>query len=143
MQEINRMDVFPTQDQVPSNMAIAGPLEQKEYLINGELKMWAGPVQEVFSPVRIKNGGAVEKVRLGSFPVLGEKESFEALDAAQKAYDLGRGIWPTMPVKKRIEHMLRFTKMMKEQRSDVVKLLMWEIGKSYKDSEKEFDRTVE
>jgi len=32
---------------------------------------------------------------------------------------------------------------MKEVRAEVVKLLMWEIGKSLTDSEKEFDRTVD
>ncbi|HEY1040614.1 MAG TPA: NADP-dependent glyceraldehyde-3-phosphate dehydrogenase [Bacteroidia bacterium] len=143
MENKNYLDVFPTQEQIPANMLIGKQLDQKQYLVNGELKEWRGAVQEVFSPVCIKNGNALEKVRLGSFPVLGEKESFEALEAAQQAYNLGRGEWPTMPVKKRIEHMLRFTKMMKEQRSEVVKLLMWEIGKSFKDSEKEFDRTVE
>ncbi len=30
-----------------------------------------------------------------------------------------------------------------EKKAEVVKLLMWEIGKSYADSVKEFDRTVE
>src|ERR1700740_3302081 len=100
MSEIEKsLDVFPTKDQIPADMALAGQLEQKEYLVNGELKTWTGTVQDVFSPVRVKNNGAIEKVRLGSFPILGEKESFEALDAAQKAYDLGRGEWPTMPVK--------------------------------------------
>jgi glyceraldehyde-3-phosphate dehydrogenase (NADP+) len=100
-------------------------------------------VQDVFSPVCVKANDQYIRKRLGSFPILGEKESFEALAAAQQAYDLGRGEWPAMPVKKRIEHMLRFVKMIKEQRSNVVKLLMWEIGKSFNDSEKEFDRTVE
>jgi glyceraldehyde-3-phosphate dehydrogenase (NADP+) len=33
--------------------------------------------------------------------------------------------------------------MMKEERELIVRLLMWEIGKTRKDSEKEFDRTVE
>ncbi len=139
----NKTDVFPTEDQVPANMALTAQLEQKEYLVNGELKTWGGPVQEVFSPVYIKENNKLSRKRLGSFPILGEKESFEVLEAAQKAYDLGRGAWPTMPVKKRIEYMLQFTKMMKEQKNNVVKLLMWEIGKSYKDSEKEFDRTIE
>ena len=32
---------------------------------------------------------------------------------------------------------------MREQRTAVVKLLMWEIGKNLKDSEKEFDRTCD
>lgn len=134
---------FPTQAEIPANMDLTEELNQKEYLINGELKTWSGEVQKVFSPVCINNNNTLARKKLGSFPVLGEKESFEALDAAQKAYNLGRGEWPTMSVKKRIEHLLKFTKLMKEQRSNVVKLLMWEIGKSFKDSEKEFDRTVE
>jgi glyceraldehyde-3-phosphate dehydrogenase (NADP+) len=134
---------FPTESEIPKELLLAEQLEQKEYLINGELKIWSGPVKEVFSPVCIKEDSGLKRKRLGSYPILGEKESFEALDAAKQAYDLGRGIWPTMPVKKRIECMLKFTKMMKEQRVKVVNLLMWEIGKSHKDSEKEFDRTVE
>ena len=32
---------------------------------------------------------------------------------------------------------------MKSKRDEVVKLLMWEIGKNLNDSEKEFDRTVD
>lgn len=134
---------FPALNNIPENMRLPELLEQKEYLVNGELKQWNGLLQDVYSPVCLKTDKGLERKRLGSFPVLGEKESYEALDAALKAYDLGRGTWPTMPVKKRIEHMLKFTKMMKAQRDKVVKLLMWEIGKTYKDSEKEFDRTVE
>jgi glyceraldehyde-3-phosphate dehydrogenase (NADP+) len=38
--------------------------------------------------------------------------------------------------------MERFVNKMIEKRDEVVKLLMWEIGKNLKDSEKEFDRTV-
>lgn len=134
---------FPQESDIPKEMLLAEQIEQKEYLVNGELKIWNGAVQEIFSPVYIKNETGLKRKRLGSIPTLGEKESFEALDAAKQAYDLGRGVWPTMPIKKRIEHMLIFTKMMIEQKDKVVKLLMWEIGKTYKDSEKEFDRTVE
>jgi len=134
---------FPLESDIPKELFLAEQLEQKDYLVNGELKQWSGAVQEVFSPVYIQDNSGLKRKRLGSFPILGEKESFEALDAAKQAYDLGRGVWPTMPVKKRIEHMLKFTKMMKEQKANVVKFLMWEIGKTYKDSEKEFDRTVE
>jgi len=39
--------------------------------------------------------------------------------------------------------MEQFVSQMKTKREEVVKLLMWEIGKSLPDSEKEFDRTVE
>src|SRR5690606_7683722 len=80
---------------------------------------------------------------LGSTPLLTSKESLEALDAAVKAYDLGHGMWPTLSVTERIEHVERFLADMRTKRDEVVKLLMWEIGKTLKDSEKEFDRTCD
>ena len=139
----NIQNIFTEAAAIPENMMIPNALEQKEYLLNGELVSWTGPVQDIFSPVYVKENNSLVRKRLGSYPLLGEKESFEALKSAQAAYDLGRGAWPTMTVKKRIEHMIHFTKRMKEQKSLVVNYLMWEIGKTYKDSEKEFDRTVE
>ncbi len=48
-----------------------------------------------------------------------------------------------MKVSDRIKCMSNFVTQMKATRSEVVKFLMWEIGKSLPDSEKEFDRTVE
>src|SRR5690606_36784247 len=43
----------------------------------------------------------------------------------------------------RIAHVEKFLTAMREKRNEVVKLLMWEIGKRLKDSEKEFDRTAD
>ena len=136
-------NIFISNQEISAEINITSLLEQKEYLLDGELKQWHGAMQEVLSPVYTNENGKLTRKKLGSYPLLGEKEALEALASAQKAYNLGRGEWPTMPVKKRIEHMLRFTKMMKEQRTEVVKYLMWEIGKNLKDSEKEFDRTIE
>eukprot|EP01137_Pigoraptor_chileana_P019035 Opistho-2@6367 len=67
----------------------------------------------------------------------------EILDAAVKAFDHGRGEWPSMSVAHRIECVEKFTQQMITKRDEVVKLLMWEIGKSLGDSQKEFDRTVQ
>ncbi len=74
---------------------------------------------------------------------MGEPEALDALDAAMKAYGRGQGVWPTMHVKDRIECMEKFVTQMETKRAEIVKLLMWEIGKSLPDSEKEFDRTVD
>jgi glyceraldehyde-3-phosphate dehydrogenase (NADP+) len=74
---------------------------------------------------------------------MGEDEALDALEAACKAYNKGKGAWPTMKVQDRIACMERFVALMVEKRDEVVKLLMWEIGKSLPDSEKEFDRTVD
>ena len=85
----------------------------------------------------------MEQVALGSYPIGGEQEAEEALDAAVGAYDDGRGVWPTMTVADRIGCMQHFTNQMVACRQEVVTLIMWEIGKSQADSEKEFDRTVD
>ena len=136
-------NIFPEIGEISSLISMPEQLDQKHYLLDGILKEWNGDVQGIFSPVFIKENNGLVRKRLGSYPLLGEKESLEALKSAQKAYDLGRGEWPTMPVKMRIECMLQFTKKMKEQKSIIVNYLMWEIGKSFKDSDKEFDRTIE
>jgi glyceraldehyde-3-phosphate dehydrogenase (NADP+) len=47
-----------------------------------------------------------------------------------------------MSVEERIKCIEDFTRKMLQKREEIVKMLMWEIGKSRKDSEKEFDRTV-
>jgi glyceraldehyde-3-phosphate dehydrogenase (NADP+) len=136
-------NVFPAENEIPEQFKIAQPLDQREYLINGELKTWNGNLNPVLSPVFIKEGSGYKQKVIGSTPLLTSKESLEALDAAVKAYDLGRGVWPTMSVTQRIEHIEKFLTAMRTKRAEVVKLLMWEIGKSLKDSEKEFDRTCD
>ncbi len=134
-------NIFPSIDQIPKQWKLDGFIEQREYLVNGELKIWDGPMNEVVSPVSLRNGNGIEKNIIGSTPLLTEKESLEALDAAVIAYNNGTGIWPTMSIIKRIAHVENFLLEMKKQRTAVVKLLMWEIGKNLPDSEKEFDRT--
>ena len=69
-------------------------------------------------------------------------KSDEALEAAVRAYNNGRGEWPMMKVSERIACMQNFIQRMVEQRDLIIKLIMWEIGKSLADSEKEFDRTI-
>jgi glyceraldehyde-3-phosphate dehydrogenase (NADP+) len=136
-------NVFPEENIIPDAYKISETIEQREYLVNGEMKTWAGNLNPVLSPVFIKENGTYKQKVIGSTPLLTSTEALEALDAAVKAYDLGQGLWPTMSVTERIEHVERFLAAMREQRTAVVKLLMWEIGKTLKDSEKEFDRTCD
>ena len=135
--------IFPKWENIPENVKLNFPIEQKEYLINGELKIWEGRTQTIESPVFIQDGDEFKRVVVGSHPMLTPEEALTAVDAAAAAYDLGRGLWPTLSVKLRIDSMIRFTHLMQEKRELIVKLLMWEIGKSKGDSEKEFDRTVQ
>ena len=128
---------------VPEKYRINHPMEQRHYLCDGTIKEWTGPQQDVLSPVCETAGGTVRQRRIGSYPLLTETQAMESLEAACGAYDHGRGEWPTMPVEERIRHVEAFAYRMQEQREEVVKLLMWEIGKTLPDAEKEFDRTVD
>jgi glyceraldehyde-3-phosphate dehydrogenase (NADP+) len=135
--------IFAEIEKLPGAYAVSQPIEQREYLINGELKTWNGKLNSVVSPLFTKTSDGYRQKIIGSTPLLDDKEALVALDAAVKAYDLGHGKWPTLSVERRIEHVDKFLKLMRMQRDEVVKLLMWEIGKSLKDSEKEFDRTCD
>ncbi|KZE30311.1 NADP-dependent glyceraldehyde-3-phosphate dehydrogenase [Crenobacter luteus] len=135
--------LFPRYSDIPGERQILAPLHQKSLLVNGQLKIWNGETRPVYSPMLTQGGdGALERVEIGSLPVTGKAEADEALDAAVAAYDNGRGEWPTMSVAQRIACVEDFTRQILAKRSEIVNLLMWEIGKSLPDSEKEFDRTI-
>jgi glyceraldehyde-3-phosphate dehydrogenase (NADP+) len=135
--------LFIEESQVPAEYRLDGELHQREYLSNGEMKKWDGPFSDVYSPVCFPSPQGLQRKLIGSYPLGTEKEAMEALDAAETAYNNGRGEWPTMSVADRIACVEKFTFKMVEQRDKVIKLIMWEIGKSIADSTKEFDRTVE
>lgn len=117
------------------------PKKSDKYLINGEIKKWNGAFSQVYSTISTSENYA--PTLLGEIPDLTYKEGLQAVEAANNAFDNGQGIWPTMKVSDRIKCVEQFAQKMKETRSEVVKFLMWEIGKSLPDSEKEFDRTVD
>ncbi len=126
---------------IPDKYKITSLLHQKTFLVSGELREWKGEMAEVYST--ISSTEQYNPTLLGTVPNLTADEALEALSSAYRAYDKGQGLWPTMRVADRIECMEEFAEQMKTKREEVVKLLMWEIGKSLPDSEKEFDRTVE
>ena len=137
--------LFATLDQVPEDIRIQKQLHQTRILVNGELREWKGDFHKVYSPILIANkeSGATEKMQIGSYPIATTKETQEALDAAVNAYDGGRGEWPALHINERIQHLNRFVAEMKTQKQEIVKLIVWEIGKTVADAEKEFDRTID
>ena len=34
--------LFPSEDQIPAEYNLTEPIEQREYLVNGEMRTWAG-----------------------------------------------------------------------------------------------------
>lgn len=128
---------------VPRGLALAGPVHACEYLINGELAAWAGPMQEVRSPLFVQGPTGPERVLLGFCPAQDAAVGLAALQAACAAWDQGLGTWPSLEPEARMACVEDFCRRMRERRSDVVRLMVWEICKSVTESEQEFDRTME
>jgi glyceraldehyde-3-phosphate dehydrogenase (NADP+) len=136
--------LFPLESDIPEACRVLAPLHQRAILLNGEMRIWKGETRAVFSPVAVRSAdGSLSPVELGSFPVTGIDEADAAISAAVTAYDNGRGEWPTMSVADRITCVENFTRQLLDRRREIVNLIMWEIGKSLADSEKEFDRTID
>ncbi|PZR26333.1 MAG: NADP-dependent glyceraldehyde-3-phosphate dehydrogenase [Citrobacter freundii] len=135
-------EIFKDENSIPEEYRIT-EIHQREYLLNGAIVPWNGAVTNIYSPVCVPGKNGLERKLLGSVPDTTPKEALEALDAAVQAYNDGLGEWPTMSVEGRINCMQKFVYLMIQQRSLVIKLLMWEIGKTLPDATKEFDRTVD
>ncbi len=136
-------DAFLSMEDIPREYQIGPEITQRQYLSGGKIKTWEGPLQDVYSPIHIREGENSHPFKLGSYPLMTAQESLAVLEEAVQAYDKGRGLWPTLSVEKRIQHIELFIEKMLEKRDEVIRLLMWEIGKNRSASEKEFDRTVD
>ena len=96
--------LFPAAGDIPAEFQIAEPITQEVYLADGELKPWHGPWQEVFSPVHVTEGTELSPKFLGRYPLMPTAKAEEIMAAAVRAYDNGRGLWPTISVRERIRH---------------------------------------
>ncbi|MCA9673752.1 MAG: aldehyde dehydrogenase family protein [Myxococcales bacterium] len=135
------LPTFPRE--IPEDVKVDTAAWDGRWLVGGEIRRWAGEVEAVRSPVCVDRGGGVlERVVVGQAPQLDGDAALEALAAARAAWADGRGAWPTMRMGERIEHLERFVDELVKVREPVVRLLMWEIAKTRKDAESEFDRTV-
>src|SRR5262245_32557355 len=111
--------IFKEESSIPEAYKIS-EIHQREYLLNGALVPWNGPVTNVYSPVCVPTPNGLTKKLLGSIPNTTSKETLEALDAAVAAYDNGLGEWPTMSVEGRIKCMEKFVYLMIQQRDLVI-----------------------
>jgi len=140
----NLLELFPSESEIPPEMKLPSPVHQTVTLIDGELRPWRGATKKVLSAICMRGGdGVLKQLEIGSLPDGTVEDADDVLAAAVKAYDSGGGEWPTMTVADRLACMQKFVTAMVAQRREVVRLIMWEIGKSWTDSEKEFDRTVD
>ena len=127
---------------IPKDYQLDEIINHTEYLIDGKISSWNGKQANVYSTL-LCDSKDKEPTLIGNTPEMSGEFALKALDSAHKAFNHGQGSWPTMKVYERINCMENFVDRMILKRDEIVKLLMWEIGKNLNDSIKEFDRTVE
>jgi len=83
--------VFPTSEQIPEAAKVDASRWARQYLVNGEIRT-CSQGRTVLSPICVRKAdGSLERVALGETPMLTAAEALEALAAARKAWDSGRG----------------------------------------------------
>ncbi|HEX2569655.1 MAG TPA: aldehyde dehydrogenase family protein [Polyangia bacterium] len=127
---------------MPAAHALRSFNEDGAFLVDGVISHAASRLP-VTSPLCLLRDGRPERPLIGEAPHLSTQDALAALDAAARAWNNGRGAWPTMSVAARIERVEAFGQQIRPLRETVARLLMWEIGKTWPDALKEFDRTLE
>lgn len=142
MASIDIPHIFPEEHEIPAYCRPPTAEDQREYLVGGYLRVWDGPLQEVYSPLPLRRGALLLPRLLGRVPLLDPVCAEEALSAACRAYDQGRGRWPTCGTQERLRLLRQFREGLSARRREIVLLLVWEVGKSLAEAEGEFDRTL-
>lgn len=133
--------LFPSLHNIPQEFRIDKFSGSLNYLLNGEILAAAKGI-EVKSPLMLMQEGAPTRYVLGEYADLNREEALAALDAAEKAWASGMGIWPQMTSEERIECVKEFVWRMRPQEKTFALLEMWEIGRPYQACLDEFRRTL-
>ena len=79
MQSSELEKLFPKEGEIPKEYDLGKPIEQREYLVNGEMRQWKGKTQDVWSPIYIKSDKGFEPKRIGSYPITDATDAMEVL----------------------------------------------------------------
>lgn len=134
--------LFPRRSDIPENARLSAPIFGR-LLIGSELISEGIERRPVASPILVRSEqDTLEECLVGYTPQATSEHVLLALKAASEAWRSGTGAWPSARMEKRLEAISLFTQKMMGHRETIVRLLMWEIGKTRSDAESEFDRTI-
>lgn len=135
-------NLFPKLSQIPQEFEVK-PQYVDSFLTGGKIQKSQGKEVSINSPIYLNKKNSLTPYSICTYRSMTIDETWEALSEAKKAYNRGKGSWPTMTIENRIKYINSFVQKMQEKREEIVNFLMWSIAKNLKDSQKEFDRTIE
>ena len=136
------LSIFPFEDDIPPDMLKGIPVGRNDYLREGRVDHWRGPFREVQSPLLVRTITGLSQKRIGSVPSMDEEASLNILREARGAFNNGRGEWAALPAGEKAARFEAFLKELENAREDIVRLLQWEIGKTARESQNEFERAI-
>ena len=113
----------PNAAAIPGTWRLAEHLQQRQYLLDGELREWAGATQEVSSPmVERRLDGSLKPRVSGSYPLFDE-----ALKPLMPPWLLTTtaGASGQLSVAERIAAVEKFTRLIVARKAAIVKRLLW------------------
>jgi glyceraldehyde-3-phosphate dehydrogenase (NADP+) len=126
-----RNNIKKKMNAIPEEFQIKTLLNQDTYLVDGELKN--GKVKHQRCSQRFLQKTNTNQQYWDLFHLWEKKAWRQSMPLTLRLIMVR--VWPTMKVADRIKSMTRFVTQMEATREEVVKYLMWEIGKS-SDSQK-------
>jgi glyceraldehyde-3-phosphate dehydrogenase (NADP+) len=138
-----KTSLFWNEEDIPRRFVLPAPVNSRRYLIGGQIRSWTGKTAPVQSPIYVRKSGRFLRKNIGAYPLLGGREALAALRTAKSAFDGGNGAWPSLTIAERAEAVRRFMSHLVRKKRDIIRLLMWEIAKPYKELEDEFARTLD
>ena len=136
--------LFPAESTSPAEHGRPEPVHQRHWLVGGELRPWTGRVQTVRSAICVRramarwNRSSSAAIRRAASPKP-RRRWRRPLRPTTTAAARGRP-WRSPSASPACRTS---PSRCSPGASEVVRLIMWEIGKSLADREKEFDRTVD
>jgi len=89
---------------IPEQFRLGAPIEQRDYLVDGQLRVWNGPWPKCSARCNWVTSAYKSAARRCWMPTPPSAPSTPPC----RAYDRGQGEWPTMRVVDRIRHVEAF-----------------------------------
>ena len=112
----------------------------EKVFIDGVVSRFRGDISIVTSPIIDEK--TKERTVIGKIAQLNKLDVVKVIDSSVRAWKGGQGEWPQMSPAERIFAIENVIKGLKEKRSEIIHVLMWEIGKTLRDATSEFGKLL-
>jgi len=133
---------FPTTLEISKSFEI--PKVPARILVNGKIINSGFRTKTIHSPCSLRNPKDDSLIfpEIGVTPQLDADGFLHAVEGASQAWAKGRGEWPSARMEERVNAIVHLRDKILSKREKICQLLMWEIAKTWKDAQSEFDRTI-